>query len=289
MKGGNLTKNKRNLKHQSLASIEYHGIAGATQECMDAVMRLIQFKDNIEKVKILTNANEHCLLLTNDIGDIIAIKSGFASGYGGKGPNGYSYILQLLEVHGAKIDEYKVRRDLIHRLDSSCLTQSDIDKLELARPIRPSRWHDYISERDWDRESRGKIWREFPHIVPYAIIDHRIFDLAKSFFQNADENLLIGYRRLEDIIRKRTGLDEHGSKLFSRAFLGVESKLIWKGLNSTEQSGRAGLFVAAYQAFRNPRAHKELEYDSQEVLTEFLLLNHLYHLEQKADERIVKE
>ena len=280
---------KRSQKHRSFAAIEYHGISGVTQECVEAVMRLIQFNDQITKARILTCSNEHCLLLTINVGDLVAIKSGFASGYGGKGPSGFSYVLQLLEAHGAKIDEYKVRRDMIYRLDSSCLTQSDLDKLELAPPIRPARWHDYIYEKDWDIEKKGQLWREFPHIIPLAIIDHRIVDLAKSFWQSPDERLLTGYRRLEDIVRNRTGLDEHGSKLFSRAFLGAEAKLVWKGLNNTEQAGRAGLFTSAYQAFRNPRAHRELEYDSQEALTEFLLLNHLYHLEQKSTERSVAE
>lgn len=275
---------KRNRKHESLAAIEYHGIPGVTQECMEAVMRLIQFNDQITKARILTWSNEHCLLLSINVGDLVAIKSGFASGYLGEGSRGFSYVLRLLKAHGAKIEEYEVRRDLINRLDSCCLTHLDLERLELSHPVRPSRWHDYIHERDWDIEKEGSLWREFPHIIPLAIIDHRIVDLAKTFWKSPDEKLLIGYRRLEDIIRSRTGLDEHGSKLFSRAFLGSGAKLIWDGLNNAEQIGRAGLFTSAYQAFRNPRAHKEIKYDSQEVVTEFLILNHLYHLERQLSE-----
>jgi hypothetical protein len=279
-----LANKKRSRKHESLAAIEYHGLSGATQECMEAVMRLIQFNDQITKARILTWSNEHCLLLSINVGDLVAIKSGFASGYIGKGSSGFSYVLQLLRAHGAEIEEYEVRRDLIDRLDSSCLTHVDLDRLELAHPVRPPRWHDYIHERDWGIEKEGKLWREFPYIIPLAIIDYRIVDLAKSFWQSPDEKLLIGYRRLEDIVRRRTGLNEHGSKLFSRAFSGSDAKLIWKGLNNAEQAGRAGLFTSAYLAFRNPRAHKEIKYDTQEALTEFLHLNHLYHLEQESSE-----
>ncbi len=279
-----LAKKKRNQKYASLAAIEYYGIPGVTQECMEAVMRLIQFNDQITKARILTWSNEHCFLLSINVGDLVAIKSGFASGYAGEGPRGFSYILQLLRAHGAEIVEYDVRRDMIYRLDSSCLTRQDLERLELARPVRPSRLSKYIDERDWNIEEEGELWREFPYIIPFAIIDHRIVDLAKSFWQSPDEKLLTAYRRLEDIVRTRTGLDEHGSKLFSKAFSGAEAKLKWKGLNTAEQAGMAGLFISAYQAFRNPRAHKEMKYDSQEVLTEFLHINHLFHLEQESSQ-----
>ncbi len=279
-----MTTKKRNRKHESLATIEYHGIPGVTRECMEAVMRLIQFNDQINKADILTWSNRHCLLLSINTGDLVAIKSGFTSGYGGEGPKGFSYTLQLLKAHGVEIDEYQIRRDMMHRLDSSCLTHLDLEWVKHARPIRPSRWYDYIQEKDWDSEDEGKIWRNFPYIIPLAIVDHRIVDLAISFWQSPDEKLLIGYRRLEDIVRKRTGLEEHGSKLFSKVFLGSDAKLGWKGRNATEQAGRANLFTAAYQAFRNPRAHKEIQHDSQTALTEFLILNYLFLLEKESSE-----
>jgi hypothetical protein len=272
----------RNPKYASLAAVEYHGQAGTTQECMEAVMRLIQFNDHIIQARILTWRNHHCLLLSINVGDLVAVKSGFASGYMGEGPRGFSYILQLLRAHGVKITEYDVRRDMMNRLDSSCLTRLDLVKLESARPVRPSRLSEYIDESDWDMEKEGRLWREFPCVVPFAIIDRRIIDLAKTFWQNPDEKLLTGWRRLEDVIRSRTGIDEHGSKLFSRAFLGQEAILRWKGLNGAEQAGRGNLFTSAYQVFRNPRAHKETANDAQEFLAELLHLNHLFHLENEA-------
>jgi len=40
------------------------------------------------------------------------------------------------------------------------------------------------------------------------------------------------------------------------------------------------LFTGAFGAHRNPRAHKELTSQNEELLAEFLLLNHLYRLER---------
>ena len=57
----------------------------------------------------------------------------------------------------------------------------------------------------------------------------------------------------------------------------------WTGMNSGEKAGRGNLFSGAYGAHRNPRAHRELKSEHAEQLREFLLLNHLYHLEKEAE------
>lgn len=103
--------------------------------------------------------------------------------------------------------------------------------------------------------------------------------------EHPDESLLRAYRRLEDIARKRTGLDEHGVKLFSQAFVGPAAKLGWRDIDAGEQVGRGNLFTAAFMAYRNRRAHRELEDDLYGQLGEFLLLNHLYVLEKSSRER----
>lgn len=268
--------------NQTLAGIEYIGLPGVSQECKDAVMRLLQYGNVITRVRILSCSGEHCLLLTVDVGDLIAVKSGFGSGYMGEGSHAFSCVLQLLDVHGAKIEEYKVTHDVVDRLDSSSLTTADIENLDAAAPIRPTRWHDYVFEEHWERARSGTLWLEFPPLVPFAIIDSRIIDLAISFWESPDQKLLTGYRRLEDIVRKRTGINEHGAKLFSQAFLGSTAKLSWAGVDAGEQTGRASLFTGAFMAYRNPRAHREVESEANSQLTEFLLLNHLYCLEKES-------
>lgn len=264
------------------AGIEYCGIPGASKDCQEAVLRLLQYGDQIVLARILTCGRDHCLLLTYNVSDIIAIKSGFASGYVGEGPRSFSYVLQLLNTHGAEIEEYIVESDFIARLDSSSLRTSDFKRLEKTKPVRPARWGNYILESDFERAQNGALWTDFPPIVPYAIIDSRIFDLALSFWKDPDDRLMKGYRRLEDLVRERTGVDEHGAKLFARAFAGDAPPLRWKQVSDGEKMGRTNLFTAAYLAHRNPRAHRELESRSDVQLVEFLLLNHLFRLEKEA-------
>jgi hypothetical protein len=142
-----------------------------------------------------------------------------------------------------------------------------------------------VLERDWS-EGASKVLREnFPPVIPLAIIDTRIIDLAMNFFEHPDETLFTGYRRLEDIVRERASSKEYGSKLFSQVFLSQTPKLGWdEQPDSVEHKGRGGLFTNAYMAHRNPRAHRELKLHRDYLLSEFLLLNHLYLLERQARE-----
>lgn len=80
------------------AGIEYAGIGGSTKDCQDAVLCLIQFGTRILRVAILSASRDHCLLLTINEGDLVAIKSGFASGYGGEGPRSFSTYCKSLKV-----------------------------------------------------------------------------------------------------------------------------------------------------------------------------------------------
>lgn len=264
------------------AGIEYAGVAGSSEDCKEAVIRRIQYGEKIHQARIVSADNTHGLLLANGIGDLTAIKSGFASGYGGEGPGAFSYVLQLLEAHGVELEEVEVNQALIERLDDSALTVGDVELINTARPVRPRRWHDYILDDDQRSTLRGRVWREFRPVIPYAIIDDRLTDLVLAFWDDPDAKLVTGYRRLEDLVRERTGLKGHGTQLLSAAFLGDKSALCWNELSENEQRGRGNLFTSAFMAHRNPRAHQELRADAEGQLRELLLLNHLYVLEREA-------
>lgn len=263
-----------------LAGIEYMGVAGASADCADAVVALLQSGRALQEAKVLTDDATHCLFLADDIGDLIAIKSGFSSGYLGEGPREFSRVLQLLSSHGIEISEYEVGKAIIDRIDASGLTDEDVQALRRWKPVRPGRWRNYIDEADVTRAKTGLLWSDFPLVVPFAIIDDRLLDLAISFWSDPDDRLLKAYRRLEDTVRERTGIDDHGSRLFSQAFVGANAKLGWDGIDEGERTGRGQLFTGVYMAYRNPRAHRELKTERPQQLTEFLILNHLYQLER---------
>jgi hypothetical protein len=252
-------------------------------------MKSLQYRDDIRLVRILTSNNRHCLLLTVGEDHYVAVKSGFGSGYGGEGARTFSYVLHLLDAHGIEIREYEVRQNVLDRLDKCALKPTDIENLTTASERRNGNWRDYTWDIHDNMSENGTTWKPFRSIIPFSNVDPRIFDLAVSFWTGPDERLLTGYRRLEDLVRKRTGSDEYGQKLFSVAFNPKSGKLFWEDVSDTETIGRMSLFTGAFMAFRNPRAHVEQNERSNDQLSEFLLLNLLYSLERQAIERNPQE
>lgn len=266
------------------AQIQYHGEPGITRPCLDAIVRLIYFGDRINKARLLSSNHEHCFLLTINSDEQVAIKSGFSSGYAGEGPRGLAVALQLLERHGADIEEYEVSKTVIEQIDDSCLRNSELDEILEKRPVRPSRWFDYVSAiEEKDSSNNPRLSNEFPIVIPFAIIDHRILDLALEFPKNPDGSIVSAFRRLEDTIRSRAGLSgEVGARLFAKTFQSDKPLLHWVDIDPTEQKGRANLFSAVYMAYRNPRAHKEVGVNVEQAFREFLLLNELFLLEAES-------
>lgn len=279
------------------AAIEYMGHAGSTAECKEAVVRLLQAREEITRVRILTCDHQHCLLLTIGEYDLVAIKSGFASGYTGAGAHGFSFVLQLLEAYlpsdrktnnGAEliINEYEVGKEIIERIDNSALTRKDVEAVNSIRSVRPLRWYGYILESHRKAKEDGTLFQKIRPILPLGIVDPRILDLALSFWDDPNSRILKAFSRLEELIRKRTAIKEVGAKLFQEAFDIERGKLGWKNLERSEQVGRIQLFAGAYMVHRNPRAHKDIEKEAEEnQVSEFLLVNHLFRLEKEAKSR----
>ena len=109
------TTRHRKIKSRP-AGIEYVGEPGISKDCQDAVLRMLQYGDRITHVRILSSPSDHlkdhCLLLTVNVGDLVAVKSGFATGYIGEGSHTFSYVLQTLEVHGRRSKSTTYRQSL---------------------------------------------------------------------------------------------------------------------------------------------------------------------------------
>jgi len=87
--------------------IQYLGLPGITQECLDGIMRLLQYEDRIVRARILSASGDHGFLLSVQPENLVAIKAGFGSGYSGEGSRKFSYALELLDAHRIEIDEYE--------------------------------------------------------------------------------------------------------------------------------------------------------------------------------------
>lgn len=231
---------------------------------------------------MLTNDQSHALILKDQSDSYYVIRSGFTSGYSGEGPKGLAKALYLLKKHRIETEEILVSTKLLNRLNTSSLSDQDIDFIFQQEIIRPIRLHDYIYPFENEVAPTAKSKRYYPLELPYSIIDDRIFDLALLFKQDPDSALTKAYKRLEDIVRTRTDIHEHSTKLFAQVFQGENAILSWDVPDSAEIKGRVNLFTGAYMAFRNPRTHREKDENLIHQYREFLLINELYLLEQEA-------
>jgi len=272
--------------YSELAGIQYMGDAGISAWCIEAIRGLFKAGIRVERALLLTAEGEHAFLL--NLGDEqcrrwVAIKAGFSSGYGGEGPRTLSEALALLKAFNVPIEEVNVSVDALRRIDQSALTHKDLKYIESEPTVRPGRVADYLLAGDWGRASKAKAMRLLEPVMPWGLLDERLLDLAEKFMTSPDLALIAGFRRLEETVRQRLGETETlDSKVFAIAFMGDSPVLTWKGLPKSERIARGNLFVGAYGAFRNPRAHRELSQDWETQLSEFLALNLLFRLEASA-------
>lgn len=264
-----------------LAGIQYGGENGVSAYCLDSVLRLLQCNDEIVTARILTCGTSHALLLNMASGSRIAVKSGFSTGYVGEGPRTFSHLLMLLFAHRVTLLEHRIDEELSGRLDASALTIADVLRIE-GEPPRAGGWNDYVLEEDWAREKGRTLWQGLHPVIPMAIIDSRLFDLAVGFWTSPDARLVSAWRRLEDTIRVRAKSSEHGAKLFAQAFLGKTAPLTWPDVDDGERAARTEMFKSSYGTFRNPRAHCERDTPRDEALCELLAVNQLFRLEATA-------
>lgn len=266
------------------AGIQYLGESSITQTCKKAVIQLIHSGENIQDVKILTfedtYSKTHALLLTIEYDIQIIIKGGFASGYNGEGPKGYACVLNLLRQYTDNINEYIIPKSIFERISSSSLTVKDLEYIDNIERVRPARWYDsaYLY-----KEREHNVFSEFPLTIPMALLDTRLIELALNFNTSPDNAIMSAYRKIETIVRERTGLEhESSTKLFAKAFQGDDSVLYWENLDSGESKGRASLFASVFMAYRNNRAHQEPRHNLSDDIREFMLINQLFILESEA-------
>lgn len=281
------------IRHENLISdparLQYLGLSGITRPCIEAIARIFHWGEVVKIAWLLTYQGTHAFILCNHNGDLFVIKAGFGSGYRGERPRGLATALQILHRHNVDIQELDISRNLMQRLNQASLTYKDLEKLAETPPASSLRWTDYVFSFSESLDLSNEANLYYPLEIPFGLIDERIFDLALSFTEDADAAVIGAYRRLEDVVRERSGITESGAKLFSKAFVTDSSPLFWDLPDGSESKGRGNLFTAVYTAFRNARAHRELSLSRKQELREFLLINELFLLESEALDRLTSD
>ncbi len=173
---------------------------------------------------------------------------------------------------------------IIDRIRYCKLTEADLKTIDEARRARQSRIYEYRPPFMRNEKRTARLHEE--HVgyhLPLGIVVPELTELAIDFWQDPDARLMSGYRKLEEATREKANVHGHGSKLFADVFLSTPAKLEWDVPDAAEQKGRGQLFTAAYMAHRNPRAHRTPSTHEAELVSEFMVLNHLFRLLSEAE------
>ncbi len=271
------------LFSQGSEEIQYLGTC-YTQDCINAVTFIIQTQSQIEKALLLSHNHYHGFLIRSARSTYI-IRSGFTSD-SGEGSKGLASALQLLLKHEIEVEEVNIPSKIMTKLNRASLSDTDIKIILNTKFVRPIKIYEYIYAIYKNIKYQEKNNSYYSYELPYALIDSRIFDLALKFKDEPDSAIITAYRRLEDIVHSRINSNKFSSDLFEYAFCSDKSPLQCKAENEKASIALGRLFVNTYKAFRNERAHSEVNKPDHKLVREFLLINELYLLESEAIERI---
>lgn len=273
-----------NIFNEPSELIQYLGTP-YTQDCIEAIGYILQTQTQIEQALLLSCNHTHAYLIKSHRNTYI-IRSGFTSGYPGEGPKGLASSLQLLLKHNIEVEEINISKKILKKINQAALSDNDLEGISKTKYIRPIQIHEYIYEIYNTIQYQITNDRYYPSELPYSLIDSRLLDLALKFNDDPDYSILTAYTRLEDIIRSKIGANLFSKKLFEKAFCSennMKSLYFWKDVENEQASNALGrLFTNIFTAYRNERAHSEVDKSHFKQLREFLLINELYLLERES-------
>jgi hypothetical protein len=276
-----------NLFNRPSEEIQYLGTP-YTQDCLDAIGVILQTQTYIEKALLLSCNQIHAYLIKSNRNTYV-IRSGFSSGYSGEGPKGLASSLQLLLKHNIEVEEINISEKLMKKVNHSSLSDADLETMFTARVVRPINIYEYIYAIYKTTGYQINNDRFYPTELPFHLVDSRIFDLALKFNDDPNYSILTAYTRLEDIVKDK--INDHilfSNSLLKTAFISDKQRksiYSWNTNNENVSNALGCLFTNVFTAYRNERAHSEVDKPYSKQIREFLLINELYLLESEAIKR----
>ena len=257
-----------------------------TAPTIQDLQSLLQSGFRPEKAYILSvvdvaRQGAHAVLLDSD-GKSVVLRGGLTSGYGGEGPRGLAWVIELLEEVECYPVDVSVSRQVLHRARTCNLRSTDLDAIRNRLPTAG-----VDNYRVPPREGRKGIWDGSPCSLPFRLLDPRLLPIAMGFDENPDRAIFEGFRRLEHILRTRLdrGSDadsgRENTRVAAMAFAGKVPALSWPSVSEKDAAERFKLFDSAFALFRNPRAHRE-DAAAEHTFEQFMNLNLLFKYEAKA-------
>ena len=266
--------------------VQYMGVSGKPPACLWAVDAIVNSRKPPRKASVVTwmrdrhNMQGRHLILFWDWNwvPLTVVHSGFSSGYPGDGLRSFSKALSMIKDRVIPTNDIILGEDEFYAIENRRLTPELIEVLRAADD-RPTSWID-IAPIHWEQMENHTFWAA-GH-VPRMIFDHvdpEISRQCRSLYPQ-DPNAAVARafvvveERLRAIVGKSTGNvpDLTGDALITKVLHVDNGVLSDSSLTRSEREGMLLLFKGAYQFVRNPRAHRVVNDDDEQLTIDFMHL-----------------
>lgn len=142
---------------------QVRGNSGYTRPCLVALDEVLSGPLDVRRATVLTKRrNEHLFILWQSDADPhkgLIVPTGFASGYSGEGPRGFSLALCMLYEQGIPIDRLDVTSSAFDQVDSGDLPQTWVHRIkDLSVPCEmpvPG----WVHAEHWELAQNRRLWR----------------------------------------------------------------------------------------------------------------------------------
>jgi hypothetical protein len=184
----------KNKPPKSDLRVQYFGQSGYTVTCLQAIDAILNSGTLPERATIVSTSpptqpdqQTHAFIFWNwHFVPVVIIPGGFASGYPGEGPKGFSLAICMVReknipIDGIFLDESDftmIDTQRIAEIDSPLLQQIKAQSEKMTWP-----WPTWVSKNDEEFLATGQIWRKFywrdqkSDFVGYQIVDLDSLDI----------------------------------------------------------------------------------------------------------------
>lgn len=284
----------KTIEIDDLATVPY--IGGSSFGSSEAILDCLSHGDALQKARLLSSPHDkkdgtrrHGFFLSFETLGYFIVPRGYASGYGGTGPNQLSRMLLVLQSYGVYPKEIILDAYVFERLQKQCLTHDDFDLITKPNDFHCDDCSRYILGHNLDEHETNAVLPQYKPRLPLALLHPSIQDLKQRIFSDPEDALRQGYIRIESKVRKISESNQHGTKLFDDVLKPRIGTLQLKNLEDEgEQAGVQNFIKGVFQLYRNPLMHREIskaKYRSHSAISEFLVVNHILHLCDELEER----
>lgn len=266
------------------AEVQYMGIQGDVKTCVLAVDTVVNSENPPRKASIVTRKRDRVyahLFLFWDWNDIplTIVHSGFASGYGGGGPHGFSEALCSIFYREIPTNEIFLSEAEFNAIENRMLTSKIIERLRTAddTPLEFP-WHWIMPMHSEKTEEEFWAQRHNPKMI-FDFLDNEISKRCRKLYPlNREESVFVAFKVVEERLRalmSKSNDDEEdltANRLITKALNPTSGILTDKELSPSEREGMYLMFKGAFQFVRNPRAHRIIDNQDEQHSIELMHL-----------------